>query len=55
MNQIFLISSIFNDVKIAGEIQSFIGVALTFFLYFTFVDWVAESKIFYIALTAISP
>ncbi|CAD8087917.1 unnamed protein product [Paramecium sonneborni] len=55
MNQNFLLSSLFNEVKIAGEMQSFIQIAFTFNIYFSFVDNVANKMFFYIISTLISP
>ncbi|CAD8050496.1 unnamed protein product [Paramecium sonneborni] len=55
MNQNFLLSSLFNEVKIAGEMQSFLQIAFTFFIYFSFVENVANKVLFYILMTMISP
>ncbi|CAD8046598.1 unnamed protein product [Paramecium primaurelia] len=55
MNQNFLLSSLFNEVKIAGEMQSFLQIAFTFFIYFSFVENVANKVAFYIIMTIISP
>ncbi|CAD8156729.1 unnamed protein product [Paramecium octaurelia] len=55
MNQIFLFSSLFNEVKIAGEIQSFFQIACVFFIYFTFVESAANSFPFYFFLSIFSP
>ncbi|CAD8167077.1 unnamed protein product [Paramecium pentaurelia] len=55
MNQNFFLSSLFNEVKIAGEMQSFIQIAFIFFIYFSFVEKLADKMIFYIFMTLISP
>ncbi|CAD8212177.1 unnamed protein product [Paramecium octaurelia] len=55
MNQNLLLSSLFNEVKIAGEMQSFLQIAFTFFIYFSFVENVANKIAFYIIMTIISP
>ncbi|CAD8160982.1 unnamed protein product [Paramecium pentaurelia] len=55
MNQIYLFSSLFNEVKIAGEIQSFFQIACVFFIYFTFVESAANSFSFYFFLSIFSP
>lgn len=55
INQIFLLSALFSDIKLAGEMQSFLSIAVNFFVYFTFVKAVAETEAYYIFLTILSP